>query len=56
MELTDHLNEVIRTSKFAHDFPESISTDSIKGFRQVIKSGVEVDVLFLAFLRTAAGV
>ena len=55
MKLADNGDELVRTSKLFHDFPESTSADGIECLGQVDEGGVQVAVLFHAFLLQLAG-
>ena len=50
VKLTDDGNELSWASILCHDSPKALSTNSVKGLGQIDVGGVQVGVLFLAFL------
>ena len=46
VELPFHQDESVWASKLSHNFPQSITTDSLKGLGKVDKGSVEVSILF----------
>ena len=42
--------KVDRTTKYGHNFPESVTVDGVEGLSQVNESHVKILVLFLTFL------
>ena len=50
VELSDDGDELSWASVLHHDFPKTLSTNSVKGLGQIDIGGVQVDILFLTFL------
>ena len=50
MKLPGQRYKPVRVAKLVHNFPQPITSDSIKGLDQVNEGGIEADILFLTLL------
>ena len=55
MELRDNCDESAWAARFFHDFPDSVSSDSIEGLGHINGGRVKATMLFHTFLPGLAG-